>query len=72
MNNKLASEKKNEAGFAFWTILLVLVLIGFIAAVVMKLMSVWAAIGLFILAAIVIGFLANISDVTRYMKISRM
>lgn len=72
MKNASVSGRSNEAGFAFWSILLLIILIGFIAAVVMKLMSVWIAIGAFILAVIVIGLLANFADVTRYMKISRM
>ncbi len=72
MKNESASERKNEAGFAFWRILLLIVLIGLIAAVVMKLMSVWIAIAAFIVAVIVIGLLANIGDITRYMRISRM
>jgi hypothetical protein len=38
----------------------------------MKLMSVWVAIGFFVLAAIVIGLLANIPDIIRYMRISNM
>lgn len=72
MKKEFDPERKNEAGLAFWRILLLIVLIGFIAAVVMKLMSLWVAVVAFIVAAIIIGLLANFSDVTRYMKISRM
>jgi hypothetical protein len=72
MTNEIASERNGEGGFAFWRILLLIVLIGFIAAVVMKLMSVWVAIGFFVLAAFVIGLLANIPDIIRYMRISSM
>ena len=72
MTNQISRDRKSEAGLAFWRILLLIVLIGLVAAVVMKLMTAWVALGLAVLATIVIGVLANFSDITRYIKISSM
>ena len=72
MKNEIESERRSESGFAFWRILLLIVLVGIIAAVVMKLMTIWVAIGAILLAVIVIGVLANFSDITRYIRISNM
>jgi hypothetical protein len=69
MRNK---SRKSEAGFGVWGALLLLILIGLIVAAVMKVLAIWAAIVIFVAAVIVIGLLANISDITRYMKISSM
>lgn len=72
MKNNDTSKRKGEAGFGIWGTLLLLILIGLIVAVVMKALTALAAVGIFILAVILIGLIANFSDITRYMRISSM
>jgi membrane associated rhomboid family serine protease len=61
-----------QGGFGLLKALLFVIFVGFIMAVVIKLMSIWVAIGGFIGAAIVLGLIANISDIRRYIRISNM
>lgn len=69
---KNISTINSEAGFGIWGLLLFLVLVGLIIAAVMKTISVWVAVGLFFLAVILIGILANAPDIKRYARISSM
>lgn len=72
MKSDLSLARKNEAGFGLMKALLFIVLVALIVAAFMKLLSVWIAVAAFIVAAIVLGILANLSDIFRYMKISSM
>lgn len=64
--------RHGEAGFGLLKALLFVIFVGLIVAVVMKLIGVWAAIGWFVLTVVVLGVLANVSDIRRYMRISSM
>ncbi len=66
------SARHSEDGIGMYSALLFLVLIALIVAVFMKALTVWLAIGLFVLAIIVIGLLASLPDIQRYIKISNM
>lgn len=70
--NKSMSARHSEDGIGMYSPLLFLVLIALIVAVFMKALTVWLAIGLFVLAIIVIGLLASLPDIQRYIKISNM
>lgn len=72
MKNDTIGSRSGEAGFGFWQALLIIVFLGLVAAAVMKLMSVWIALGSFILAIVLLGILANVSDIRRYLRISSM
>lgn len=72
MREMLVSTRNDESGFGLWRALLLLILLGLIVAVVMKAMSVWLAVGVFVLAVVLLGLIANASDIGRYMKISGM
>lgn len=63
---------KNEDGFSIWSAIVLLALIGFVAAVVMKTIGIWTAIIGFIAVFVAVMFLANLSDIIRYSKISSM
>lgn len=63
---------KNEDGFSVWSAIILLALIGFVAAVVMKTIGIWTAIIGFVAVFVAVMFLANLSDIIRYSKISSM
>lgn len=72
MKRNVATEIRSDAGFGIWKALLLIVFLALIVAAVMKAISILMAVVLFVLAVIVIGVIANVSDITRYMKISGM
>ncbi|MEP7076017.1 MAG: hypothetical protein ABI878_09410 [Acidobacteriota bacterium] len=72
MRNEFDSARKWEAGYGLWRALLLLILVGLIAAVIMKTIAAWVAILAFIAAVVIIGLVANASDIGRYMRISSM
>ena len=71
-NDNISSNHNREAGFGVLAALLWLIFIGLIVAAVMKAIAVWVAIIAFVGAVVVLGLLANVSDIRRYMKISSM
>ncbi|MGQ0542676.1 MAG: hypothetical protein ACT4O9_12615 [Blastocatellia bacterium] len=72
MKNNRAILKNNAAGFGLIMPLLLIILIGLIVAVAMHLITALAALGLFVLAFILIVFFAGLPDLMRYMRISSM
>jgi len=72
MKSDLSLARKNEAGFGLMKALLFVILVALIVVAFMKMLSVWVAIAAFVVAAIVLGLLANLSDIFRYLKISSM
>ncbi len=72
MKNKIALAQNNAAGFGLFWPLVFIIFVGFIIAAVMQLLTIWAAAGLFILTIVVIVFVASLSDIMRYLKISSM
>jgi small basic protein len=74
MNNERSLEgiNPNEAGFGVWQALLFLILIGLIVAVAMKAIGIWVGLGSFVAAVVLLGILANVSDIRRYIRISNM
>lgn len=72
MRNEMDSARKNEAGYGLWRALLLIILVALVAAAIMKAIAVWVAVLAFIAAVVIIGLVANASDISRYMKISSM
>lgn len=62
----------NEDGFGIWGAIILLALIGFTAAAMMRTVGIWTAIIGFVAVFIVVMFLANLADIIRYNKISSM
>ena len=61
-----------EAGFGIFLALVVLLLIGFIAAVVMSYMRIRWALLAFVVSVVVLTFITAFPDIKRYSKISSM
>jgi len=72
MKNSWAYRRIGEKGLSVWSVLVFLIFIALIVLVVMKAVSVLTAIGVFVVAAILIGLAANAGDIGRYIKISGM
>ncbi|MEO6655323.1 MAG: hypothetical protein ABIO36_04510 [Pyrinomonadaceae bacterium] len=72
MKNNIAQTQNNAAGFGLLGPLLFIILVGLIVAAVMKLLAIWAAVGLFVLAVVLVVLLSSLSDIRRYMRISSM
>ena len=62
----------NQDGFGIWSALILLALIFFVAAVVMKTLSIWTAIIGFIAVFVAVMFLMSLPSIIRYSKISSM
>jgi hypothetical protein len=72
MKKRSSFSLKNEDGFSVWSAIILLALIGFTAAAVMKTLSVWTAVIGFIAVFVVVMFLMNLPSIIRYNKISNM
>ena len=72
MKNNIATTQQNDAGFGLFGPLLFIVFVGLIVAVVMHLLTIWAGVGLFVVSVVLVVFLASLSDIRRYMRISSM
>ena len=72
MNNYASTASGRAAGFGLVGPLLFIILVGLIAAVVMHLMTGWAAAGVFVLAVLFTLLIASLPDLMRYIRISSM
>lgn len=62
----------DEKGFSLFFALILVILIGFIAAVLMKLLGILAAVLGFLAVVIIMTFFVAIPDMMRYIRISSM
>ena len=72
MKKQTAFTRKDEKGFGIWSAIVLLALIAFIAAVILKAMGVWTALIGFVLVTFVAILLASLPDIIRYNKMSGM
>ncbi len=72
MKKQNSFSRNNESGFGIWSAIILLALIFFIAAALMKTVGIWTAVIGFIAVFVTVMFLANLSDIIRYSKISNM